>query len=67
MAKILVVQLFIARVYILENTPPPQGREISANVICQKKYEKEEKKGENVKQKGRKGKENERKGKVNAK
>jgi hypothetical protein len=55
--------------YILENTPPPPGEKISANVIWGEKYEKanqergeskrKKKKGE---RKGRKGKESEKRG-----
>jgi hypothetical protein len=50
--------------YIGKYPPPPRGREISAEVIWGKKYEKvKRKKGENVKEKRRKGKEKLRKGK----
>ncbi len=51
---------FMPGVYILENIPPP-GREISADVIWGKKYEKGKRKGK--KEKGRKGKKK-RKGEV---
>jgi hypothetical protein len=49
-------------VYNLENTPPPPGERISANVIWGKKYEKGKKKEENVKEKGRNRKEKEKLG-----
>ncbi len=52
----------------MENTPPPRGGEILADVIWGKKYEKvKRKKGENVKEKEKKRKEKERKGKENEK
>jgi hypothetical protein len=57
-------------VYILENTPPPGGGNISRCHLGGKIWRGEEKKGENVKEKGRQGKENEKrgkKGKINAK
>jgi hypothetical protein len=55
-------------VYILENTPPPPGGEISADVIWGEIYEKvKRKREENVKEKGRKGKEKGRKEKENEK
>ncbi len=48
----------------MENTPPPPGGEISADVFCGKKNMKRgRKKEENVKEKGRKGKKKEERGK----
>jgi hypothetical protein len=38
--KPTVLFLLTPRVYILENTPPPRGVGISADVIWGKKYEK---------------------------
>ncbi len=56
--------VIIAGVYILENTPPLGGEEISADVIWGKKYKKaERKRGKILKkkeEKKRKGKENEK-------
>ncbi len=57
----------VARVYILENTPPPGGGGISADVIWGKNMKRGREKGGNVKEKGRKGKEKGRKGKENEK
>jgi hypothetical protein len=45
--------LYIGKYY----PPHPRGREISANVIRGKKYEKDKKKGGNLREKRRKGKE----------
>ncbi len=51
-------------VYILENTPPPEGGGNISRCHLGEKYEKvERKRGQNVKEKGRKGKEKGRKGK----
>ncbi len=52
----------------MENTPPPGGGEISADVIWGKKYEKaKRKRGEKVKEKGRKREEKGKKMKENEK
>jgi hypothetical protein len=42
-------------VYILRNTPPPRGKEQSADVIWGKKYEKWKRKGGKCKRKREKG------------
>jgi hypothetical protein len=50
-------------VYRLENTPPPRGGKISADIIWGKNMKREDKKGEDVKEKGKSRKEKGRKGK----
>jgi hypothetical protein len=46
----------------LENTPPPEGRKISAGIIGGENRKREREKGENVKENARKGKEKGRRG-----
>jgi hypothetical protein len=49
-------------VYILKNTLPPLGEQISANVIWGEKYEKVRRKGGKCKRKRKKGKRKRKKG-----